>query len=65
MDEEIVSGLDVDGGFGFSFLPANGNAPDIAVGKQAIMPLRASRLMGVEVAPRSPVRAWPSRSPSP
>ncbi|MET8013005.1 hypothetical protein ABZU86_19375 [Streptomyces sp. NPDC005271] len=33
VDEEVVFGL--DGGFGFSFFPANGNAPDIAVGEQA------------------------------
>ena len=52
VDEEIVFGL--DGGFGFSFFPANGNAPDIVVGKQAIMPLRAARLMGVEVATHTP-----------
>ncbi|MFF9120690.1 DUF4872 domain-containing protein [Streptomyces massasporeus] len=52
VDEEIVFGL--DGGFGFSFFPANGNAPDIVVGKQAIMPLRAARLMGVEVAAHTP-----------
>ncbi|OSC71380.1 hypothetical protein B5181_06575 [Streptomyces sp. 4F] len=51
-DEETVFGL--DGGFGFSFFPANGNTPDIVVGKQAIMPLRASRLMGVEVATHTP-----------
>ncbi|CAL9393368.1 hypothetical protein SUDANB6_01307 [Streptomyces sp. enrichment culture] len=52
VDEEIVFGL--DGGFGFSFFPANGNAPDIVVGKQAIMPLRAARLMGVEVTVHTP-----------
>ena len=52
VDEEIVFGL--DGGFGFSFFPANGNAPDIVVGKQAIVPLRAARLMGVEVATHTP-----------
>ncbi|AWI31120.1 BtrH N-terminal domain-containing protein [Streptomyces tirandamycinicus] len=52
VEEEIVFGL--DGGFGFSFFPANGDAPDIAVGKQTIMPLRASRLMGVEVATHAP-----------
>lgn len=52
VDEEIVFGLDA--GFGFSFFPANGNAPDIAVGKQAIMPLRAARLMGVEVSLHTP-----------
>ncbi|MER7895618.1 DUF4872 domain-containing protein [Streptomyces sp. NPDC096046] len=52
VDEEIVFGL--DGGFGFAFFPANGNAPDIVVGKQAIMPLRASRLMGVEVVTHTP-----------
>ncbi|MFJ3507042.1 BtrH N-terminal domain-containing protein [Streptomyces luteogriseus] len=52
VDEEVVFGL--DGGFGFSFFPANGNAPDIVVGKQAIMPLRAARLMGVEVAAHTP-----------
>ena len=52
VDEEIVFGL--DGGFGFSFFPANGNTPDLVVGKQAIMPLRAARLMGVEVATHTP-----------
>jgi hypothetical protein len=52
VDEEVVFGLDA--AFGFSFFPANGNAPDIAVGKQAIMPLRAARLMGVEVALHTP-----------
>ncbi|WP_330283730.1 DUF4872 domain-containing protein [Streptomyces sp. NBC_00588] len=52
VDEEVVFGL--DGGFGFSFFPANGNAPDIVVGKQAVMPLRAARLMGVEVAAHTP-----------
>lgn len=52
--EEEVFGL--DGSFGFSFYPVQGNAPDIIVGKQEILPLRAARLMGVEVtalAPRS------------
>ncbi|MFD8153273.1 DUF4872 domain-containing protein [Streptomyces sp. NPDC059720] len=52
VDEETVFGL--DGGFGFSFFPASGNAPDIVVGKQAVMPLRAVRLMGVEVVPHAP-----------
>lgn len=52
VDEEVVFGL--DGGFGFSFFPANGDAPDLVVGKQAIMPLRASRLMGVEVGQHRP-----------
>ena len=55
VDEEIVFGL--DGGFGFSFFPANGNTPDLVVGKQAIMPLRAARLMGVEVAAHTPKSA--------
>ena len=55
VDEEIVFGL--DGGFGFSFFPANGAAPDIVVGKQTIMPLRAARLMGVEVAAHTPKSA--------
>ncbi|MEU9629302.1 DUF4872 domain-containing protein [Streptomyces luteogriseus] len=55
VDEEVVFGL--DGGFGFSFFPANGDAPDIVVGKQAIMPLRAARLMGVEVAAHTPKSA--------
>ncbi|MFF2514940.1 DUF4872 domain-containing protein [Streptomyces sp. NPDC058086] len=55
VDEEVVFGLDA--GFGFSFFPANGNAPDIAVGKQAIMPLRAARLMGVEVTLHTPKSA--------
>ncbi|MEW2523756.1 DUF4872 domain-containing protein [Streptomyces sp. NPDC047071] len=50
--EEVVFGL--DGGFGFSFFPAHGNAPDIVVGKQEIMPLRAARLMGVEVGLHTP-----------
>lgn len=50
--EEVVFGL--DGSFGFAFFPAAGNAPDIAVGKQAILPLRAARLMGVEVAAHRP-----------
>lgn len=52
VDEETVFGL--DGGFGFSFFPANGNAPDIVVGKQAVMPLRAARLMGVEAVAHTP-----------
>ncbi|MFD9686371.1 DUF4872 domain-containing protein [Kitasatospora sp. NPDC059146] len=52
VDEDVVFGL--DGGFGFSFFPARGGAPDIVVGKQAIMPLRAARLMGVEVAAHAP-----------
>ena len=55
VDEEIVFGL--DGGFGFSFFPANGAAPDIVVGKHTIMPLRAARLMGVEVAAHTPKSA--------
>lgn len=55
VDEEVVFGLDA--GFGFSFFPAGGNAPDIAVGKQAIMPLRAARLMGVEVTLHTPKSA--------
>jgi hypothetical protein len=55
VDEEVVFGLDA--GFGFSFFPANGNVPDIAVGKQAIMPLRAARLMGVEVTLHTPKSA--------
>ncbi|WP_433303930.1 DUF4872 domain-containing protein [Actinoplanes sp. CA-030573] len=50
--EEVVFGL--DGGFGFAFFPATGNAPDIAVGKQAVLPLRAARLMGVDVAAHTP-----------
>lgn len=50
--EDVVFGL--DGGFGFSFHPAGGAAPDIVVGKQAIMPLRAARLLGVEVAAHTP-----------
>ncbi|QDQ15165.1 DUF4872 domain-containing protein [Streptomyces spectabilis] len=52
VDEEVVFGL--DGSFGFSFFPANGNAPDIVVGKQTIMPLRAARLMGVDVGAHTP-----------
>ncbi|GAA1420939.1 BtrH N-terminal domain-containing protein [Streptomyces thermospinosisporus] len=55
VDEETVFGL--DGGFGFSFFPANGNAPDIVVGKQAVLPLRAARLMGVEVTAHTPKSA--------
>ncbi|MFG2792199.1 DUF4872 domain-containing protein [Streptomyces sp. NPDC048419] len=55
VDEEVVFGLDA--GFGFSFFPANGNAPDVAVGKQAIMPLRAARLMGVDVTLHTPKSA--------
>ncbi|MFJ9542576.1 DUF4872 domain-containing protein [Streptomyces sp. NPDC101225] len=55
VDEEVVFGLDA--GFGFSFFPADGNAPDIAVGKQAVMPLRAARLMGVEVTLHTPKSA--------
>lgn len=52
--EEEVFGL--DGGFGFALFPSQGSAPDIIVGKQEILPLRAARLLGVEVmalAPRS------------
>ncbi|KUN04790.1 hypothetical protein AQI95_18035 [Streptomyces yokosukanensis] len=52
VDEDVVFGL--DGGFGFSFYPSSGGAPDIVVGKQAIMPLRAVRLMGVEVGAHTP-----------
>ena len=50
--EEVLFGL--DGSFGFAFFPATGNAPDIAVGKQAVMPLRAARLIGVDVAAHTP-----------
>lgn len=55
VEEEVVFGL--DGGFGFSFFPAQGSAPDIAVGKQEIMPLRAARLMGVKVDSHTPKTA--------
>lgn len=50
--EEVVFGL--DGGFGFSLFPSDGNAPDIIVGKQEILPLRAVKLMGVEVRALTP-----------
>ncbi len=50
--EDDVFGL--DGGFGLSFFPAAGGEPDVVVGKQEIMPLRAARLMGIEVQTRAP-----------
>lgn len=55
IDEHVVFGL--DGGFGFSFFPTTGNTPDIIVGKQAVMPLRAARLLGVEVHAHAPKSA--------
>ena len=50
--EDVIFGL--DGAFGFSYFPARGNAADIVVGKQGVMPLRAVRLLGVEVAAHAP-----------
>lgn len=50
--EEDIFGL--DGSFGFSFFATKDNSPDIVVGKQEIMPLRASRLLGVQVRSASP-----------
>lgn len=55
VDEHVVFGL--DGGFGFSYFPTRGNTPDIIVGKQAVMPLRAARLLGVEVHAHAPKTA--------
>jgi hypothetical protein len=52
VSEDEVFGL--DGGFGFAFYPARGNQPDIVVGKQEILPLRAARLMGIEVSAHTP-----------
>ncbi|CAO5226604.1 BtrH N-terminal domain-containing protein [Frankia sp. AgKG'84/4] len=52
VDEDVVFGL--DGSFGFSFFPSPGSDPDIVVGKQTIMPLRAARLMGVKVDGHAP-----------
>jgi Domain of unknown function (DUF4872)/Butirosin biosynthesis protein H, N-terminal len=50
--EEDVFGL--DGSFGFAFFSTNDDTPDIVVGKQEIMPLRAARLMGIEVQTHAP-----------
>lgn len=55
VDEHVVFGL--DGGFGFSYFPTRGDAPDIVVGKQVVMPLRAARLLGVEVHAHTPKSA--------
>lgn len=55
IDEHVVFGL--DGGFGFSYFPTRGNTPDIIVGKQAVMPLRAARLLGIEVHAHAPKSA--------
>ncbi|MFF2699613.1 DUF4872 domain-containing protein [Streptomyces cyaneofuscatus] len=52
IDEHVVFGL--DGGFGFSYFPTRGNTPDIIVGKQVVMPLRAARLLGVAVHAHTP-----------
>ncbi len=52
VSEELIFGL--DGGFGFSYFAARGDAADIVVGKQGVMPLRAVRLLGVEVAAHAP-----------
>ncbi|MEJ8637060.1 DUF4872 domain-containing protein [Streptomyces sp. NPDC006475] len=55
VDEHVIFGL--DGGFGFSYFPTRGNTPDIIVGKQVVMPLRAARLLGVEVHAHTPKSA--------
>jgi butirosin biosynthesis protein H-like len=47
VEESVIFGL--DGGFGLSFFVSPGSEPDIVVGKQAIFPLQAARLMGVKV----------------
>ncbi|WP_036897171.1 BtrH N-terminal domain-containing protein [Propionibacterium sp. oral taxon 192] len=52
IDEDVVFGL--DGGFGFTFFPAPGSAPDTVVGKQGILPFKAMRLMGVETTSHAP-----------
>ncbi|MFJ7769642.1 DUF4872 domain-containing protein [Streptomyces sp. NPDC097107] len=52
IDEHVVFGL--DGGFGFSYFPTRGSTPDIVVGKQVVMPLRAARLLGVAVHAHTP-----------
>lgn len=55
VDEHVLFGL--DGGFGFSYFPTRGNTPDVIVGKQGVMPLRAARLLGVEVHAHAPKSA--------
>src|SRR5690606_6563937 len=54
-DEEVVVGP--PGGLCLAYFPAYGYRPASGGGKQAVLPLRAARLMGVEVTAHTPKSA--------
>ncbi|WP_064791577.1 BtrH N-terminal domain-containing protein [Shewanella woodyi] len=47
IEENIIFGLDAS--FGFAYHTVQGNSADIVLGKQAIFPMNAARLMGIDV----------------